>query len=364
MKRLMKILGATVGVAAVCLQGACGSSDAPAPTQRSLRVAAVDDMGPLGMPARVTGRDGGSSGLIRGKLLWTFGDTFLTAKAEDGTTLRSSTAGWSDPQAPLALAEGLDANGLPQQLIPLSAAEAADNARDVLNGWALWPGATLFDDGQRAVFLYQVIRRQGGGGFNSQGIGLARVVPGETRATRDPGLLFVPPEPLFGSGGALVDDTNVYLYECSIIGVLNMGCRVARAERALADQRSAYRYYDGAAWVTDIAQAKVVIQHAAAGLTVHWNAWLGQYLAVHSELLGNRIQLRTAPHPEGPWSDAVTIEAGTGVLPAAAAQSYNYLAHEHPALSAPDGRTIVVGYSRPLGPFRLEVRLARVALGD
>jgi Domain of unknown function (DUF4185) len=358
-----RVFGAVAGIAVICFQAACGSASVSAP--RPLRVATVEDMGPLSMPARVTGRDGGASALIRGRLLFTFGDTFLTAKAEDGTTLRSATGAWSDPQAPLALSETLDAAGLPQQLIPYTTAEVADNARDVRNGWALWPGPILFDDGQEALIVFQQIRRRNGSDFSGQGIGVARVVPGETRATRDAALLFVSPEPLFGSGGAMVDATHVYLYECSIIGYLNMGCRLARAERAQADQRAAYRYYDGTGWSTDITQAKVVIEHAASGITVHWNAWIGQYVAVHSELLGNRIQLRSAPHPEGPWSGAVTIETSAGgILPAAPASSFNYLAQEHQALSSTDGRTIVVGYSRPLAPFRGEVRLARVTLGD
>jgi hypothetical protein len=343
---------------------AFAACQAPVQTQeKALAVATVEDMGPLSAPATVLGRDGGSSALVEGKLLWAFGDTFVNAKTEDGSSVRSSTAAWSDPQSPLALSEPLDAKGLPAQFIPYTADEAADNARDVLNGWALWPGRILHSLGGRTLVLYQRIRRSNGSGFNSQGIGIARVAPGTTTATRDPEMLFTPPEPLFGSGGTLVEDRYVYLYECSIIGFLNMGCKVARAERAKADQKSAYLFYDGKNWVSDIAAAQVVMEHSSAGVSVSWNAYLGRYLAVHSEILSNRIQLRTAAAPEGPWSEPVTIESSaTGILPATGQGATNYLAQEHLELSSTDGKTIVVGYSRPTAPFRGEIRLARVTL--
>ena len=89
---------------------------------RPLAVERVDDLGAFSLPSPVVlSRDGVSSGLFRGRLAWTFGDTFLTRRNTiDDSSVLSATAGWSRPEAPLALAEPVDDAGLPAQLIPYS----------------------------------------------------------------------------------------------------------------------------------------------------------------------------------------------------------------------------------------------------
>src|SRR5512142_1338171 len=59
---------------------------------RPLDIISMRDLGVVGKPASVTVRDGGASGLIGGKVLWTFGDTLFSPTAVDGTNLRSNTA--------------------------------------------------------------------------------------------------------------------------------------------------------------------------------------------------------------------------------------------------------------------------------
>ncbi len=345
-------------------QSACVAPVDPVPA-RSLGVSKVEDMGPLSMPAHVLGRDGGASALVGGRVLWTFGDTFISPVTSDGSSIRSSTAAWGTVADPLNLSEPLDASGAPGEFIPFTADEAAANTADALNGWAVWPGPVVGGSDSQAVLVFDLIRRIKGTGFESHGVGIARVNTGESVATRDAGLLFAPPDPLFGSGGVVRDGEFAYLYSCAIVSFLNMGCKLARAAEGMADQRAAYTFYDGTDWVADITKAKVVIEHAAAGMTVSWNSWLNQYVAVHSELLGNRIQLRTAPRPEGPWSASLTIETSpTGIQASVPSGTTNYLAQEHIALSSVDGHSLVVGYSRPLAPFRGEVRLVRITLKD
>lgn len=58
-----------------------------------LVVVEVEDLGALPHPSdTVAGRDGASSGLIDGQLLWTFGDTFLyTPTPVDGSNVASAT---------------------------------------------------------------------------------------------------------------------------------------------------------------------------------------------------------------------------------------------------------------------------------
>jgi hypothetical protein len=111
--------------------GACGgggASDAgvDAPS-RPLAIERVVDLGRFPEPsATVVGRDGGPGGALGGRLLWTFGDTFLGARNPvDNSNVLSATAGWSAPDAPLALVQPVDAGGFPAQFIPYTAAELA-----------------------------------------------------------------------------------------------------------------------------------------------------------------------------------------------------------------------------------------------
>ncbi len=340
---------------------------------RALSVERVEDLGAFSLPSdAVLSRDGVSSGLFRGRLAWTFGDTFLTRRNPiDNSSVLSATAGWSRSDSPLTLSEPVDDAGFPNQLVPYTDDELRANRTDALNGWALWPGAVIDTGTPEALLLFQRIKRINGSGFESRGIGMARLTEGSTLAVRSPADLFpsvadagVPV--LYGSGGASVLDDTVYLFACGSVGFLNQGCRVARAPRARAGERAAYEFFDGARWVADIERAAVVIEQIGGGVSISRNPHLGCYLAVTGGTLHSSVILRSSEHLESGWgraSSGVTIEATAdgGVLPAP--EGYDYLFHEHPALRSADGRQIVVSYSRPLGNFRGEVRLVRITLG-
>ena len=343
---------------------------------RPLAVERVDDLGAFSLPSpAVLSRDGVSSGLFRGRLAWTFGDTFLTRRNTiDDSSVLSATAGWSRPEAPLPLAEPVDDAGLPAQLIPYSDDELRANRADPLNGWALWPGAVIDTGAAEALVLFQRVRRMSGSGFASVAVGTARLAAGATRATRDAADLFrqdadagaSAPPTLYGSGGVSVIDGFAYFFACSNVGFLNQGCRVGRAPTARAGDRAAFTFFDGSAWTADPARAAVVIEHVGGGVSVTRNPHLGCYLAVSGALLRSAMTLRVSERLEGGWGTTqagVTIDAAPGgpVLPAVAGE-YDYLFLEHPALRSADGRQVVVSYARPLGNFRGEVRLARVTL--
>ena len=349
-------------------------SDAPSlACRRPLAVERVDDLGAFSLPSSaVLSRDGVSSGAFRGRIVWTFGDAFLTrTNPIDGSSVLSATAGWSTPAAPLALDEPTDDAGFPQQLIPYTADELRLNRADALNGWALWPGAAIDTGGASLLVLFQRIRRTNGSGFDSVAVGTARLAPDATLAARDPRDLFthdpdagVPT--LYGSGGVSVIDEVAYFFACANVGFLNQGCRVGRVPVARADDRSAFEFFDGAGWGRELRRAAVVIEHVGAGVSVSRNPYLGCYLSVTGALLRSAMVLRAAGRLEGPWGSeaaGVTIAATPdgGVLPAVE-DGFDYLFQEHPALRSADGRQVVVSYSRPLGNFRGEVRLARITL--
>jgi hypothetical protein len=347
--------------------GCSGPQSRPdAETEVPLQVGSVEDLGALPLPSHsVAGRDGASSGVLDGQLLWTFGDTFMYVSSPiDGSNVVSATGAWATPAAPLDLEQPVDADGVPAQLIPYTNDEITQNRASPLNGWALWPGAAIDTGADTLLVLFQRVKRTNGTSFDGVGLGTARIAPHDTVATRAPDDLFsrpLPPgtggTPLYGTGGVAVDGDTAYFFACDL-----GACRVARVPRTQADQRSAFEFYDGIGWSAHSSTAAVVMRFAGAAVSVSYDAYLGRYLSVTSVPGSNDVLLRTAPHVEGPWpTSAVTLHpADGGILPAG--EGSNYLAQEQAALSSADGRSIVISYSRPMGNFVGEVRLVRVTL--
>jgi len=356
------------------LLAACGGADDVAgvvdgsvdATVRELAVAHVEDLGLLPLPSATTvGRDGGPGGALGGKLLWTFGDTFCNARNPiDDSNVLSATAGWSTVEAPLVLTQPVDGAGFPAQLIPYTADELAQNRAAPLDGWALWPGMMIDTGAAEGLVVFQRIKRTSGSGFDSMGVGTARLALDATVATRVDGDLFAPPEPLFMPQSVV--DGMVYAMSCDQVGFLNVGCKLGRAPVADAGVRAAYTFHDGTTWQADIGRAAVVIDGLGGTPTISWNPYLGRYLAVTGRILSSTVQLRTADRIEGPWSEPVEIAASadgsTGIFAPTHEDAYNYVIIEHPALRAVDGQAIVISYSRPTEAFRGDVRLARITL--
>ena len=329
---------------------------------RPLAIDHVDDLGAFSAPPTVVGRDGTTSAQVGDRRVWTFGDTFLTKPTpDDGTTVRSSTAGWSAPDAALALDEPLDDAGLPFELVPYTAAELAQNQADPQNGVALWPSASVATSDKTAVLLFQHVLRKSGG-FAADAVGTAELTKDATSATRDPSFLFQAPDPLFGNGGAAVDGGNAYLFDCESTGILDEHCKLARVPLASVAVRGAYEFWDGAAYTTDVTKAAWFIDHASASLSIAFNPWLGRWLAVYGKPLSDDIGLRTADRIEGPWTDPEVVLPGATPGLVTGDAGVNYLAREHVELRSVDGRAIVIGYAHPLPNFGGACRLARVVL--
>ncbi len=347
---------------------ACGGStsttepDAPsvdAHLTRPLAIASVVDLGRFPLPPKGVGRDGGMSGALGGKLLWTFGDTFLTEHTTiDGSSVLSATSGWSGASDPLALAHGMSGTQ-PAQLIPYTVEEIAANQADALNGYALWPGPLLDVGDPTGVIPFQRIKRTNGSGFESIGVGTARITLDAATATRTATVLFAPPEPLFVPH--VVIEGFAYAFACEKRGFLDFACKLARAPKAQVEARATYEFFDGSEWTSDITRATYVINQTSVAPSISYNAHLGKYLAVSCKVVSSTVLLRTADRIEGPWGEPTQIEAGSaGVLAPTNEEQFNYLCVEHPALAGDD--TIVIGYSRPTEAFHGDVRLAQITL--
>jgi hypothetical protein len=78
---------------------------------------------------------------------------------------------------------------------------------------------------------------------------------------------------------------------------------------------------------------------------------------VHSGIFSDDVWWRSAPHPEGPWSDPRKLF--TALAPST---GNDYAAKEHPELARDGGRTLIMSYARPPGTFDEEVPLSSVTL--
>jgi hypothetical protein len=105
---------------------------------------------------------------------------------------------------------------------------------------------------------------------------------------------------------------------------------VARVPEASVLTKAAYQYWTGSAWVTGAdTQAATIVPAQVAELSVQYNAFLGRWLMMYFDQGVNAIVLRSAPAPQGPWSDETVVVSGT-------AYPGLYGGFMHPWSSGPD----------------------------
>ena len=336
----------TLAAAALTL-AACDSATEPVVPV----VASTAELGPIGAPPSVTARDAGISARVGDQVFWLFADTIFNPASVDGTNGRSSTAAYAPLGSPLQTTEPTDANGAPSQAVPFTTVEAVYNAANAPTRVALWPGGILPTSGGALSFNHKLIVRSGLFNYEHQGVEMAEFTAGQTVGRRT-GQLFTPDEPLFLS--PLVRDGYVYLYGLVTIDG-SRGIGVARAPEAQVRDHDAYRTWDGSAWSADLTSAATLFTSVPGAVSVSWNGYLGQYIAVSSFALSNRVVMRTAASPEGPWS--APQDLFTGMTPDS---GVDYAGEQHPELARDGGRTIFVSYYRPGTFLRGTLRLVRV----
>ncbi len=101
-----------------------------------------------------------------------------------------------------------------------------------------------------------------------------------------------------------------YVYEYGTASGRSGSARLARVPAAQIANLSAYEYWNGSAWVTDIADAAPVIESPVSELSVQWNDYLNKYVAMYTDA-SNSLVIRQADHLEGPWSGTQTILSGS-----------------------------------------------------
>ncbi len=354
--------------------GACNSNPGP---PAALTVKQATDLGTIQTNPDILGRDGGYSAVFHGYSVWLYGDTFLVnPNANDRGLISDSWSFTTDLNAQDGITgfqERLDSAGAPSMILVETPAEFAFNQAH--NGdpcqeqpcgarWALWPMSIVTDPtSNQALVFYMVVYAQPGN-FNFQGVGSSVALwqdftQSPVRPTFNPpivsdhpDLMFNQNEPGFGSA-AFISGGTLYAYGCDY----SDGCKLGKVAPSSVQTRSAWSFYAGNGnWSSQIGDAISVFADANI-LSVSWNSFLQQYIAVYSPAFSQNVALRTSPNPEGPWSREVT--AFVAMQPAS---GNVYDAHAHSEYDANDGQTIFVTYSRATGSFTSEVRLVSIQL--
>jgi hypothetical protein len=357
----------------------CGSNPGPPP---ALKVANAVDLGTIPTNPDILGRDGAYSTLFQGYSVWLYGDTFLSNPNADGRGLISDswsfTTSLNAQNGITGFQERLDSAGAPSMILVETPAEYAFNQAHNGNPcqvqpcgarWALWPSSIVTDEtNNRALIFYMVVYALPGS-FNFQGIGNSVAIWQDfsqqpQRPTfnppivpNHPDLMFDQNEPNFGSA-AFISGGVLYIYGCGVPSYgADKGCRLAKVDPGSVQDRSTWTFYAGSgSWSSQLSDAVSVIPDANI-ISVSWNGYLHQYVAIYSQVFSQNVLIRTSPNPEGPWSGERT--AFVAVQPTS---GNVYDAHAHPEYDLDGGQTIFVTYSRATGAFTSEVRLVSLQL--
>lgn len=375
---LISIMSLAGSFAFSVLSLSCGS-DGPPP---ALKIVSVSDLGTIPTNPDILGRDGALSAVFQGYSVWLYSDTFLAHPNADARTLISDS--WSfttnlNAQGGIGgFQEQLDSSGAPSMILVETPAEYAFNqshngnpcqAQPCGARWALWPSSMVTDSVNNQALVFYMLVSALPGNFNFQGVGNSVAVwqnfsqqPQRPSfnppfVTNHPDLMFKQDEPNFGSASLIAAGT-LYIYGCGIpTNSSNKGCRLAKVNPTNVLNRSAWSFYAGSGnWSSQLSRAISVIPDANI-LSVSWNAYLQQYVAIYSQLFSNNVMIRTAPNPEGPWSGERT--AFVAMQPAS---GNIYDARSHAEYDLNGGQTIFVTYSRSTGNFLSEVRLVSIEL--
>ena len=159
------------------------------------------------------------------------------------------------------------------------------------------------------------------------------------------------------SGGAILDnsveagaphaDGYVYVYGVEELPFTKKAI-VARVPRQDYTNFSAWRFWDGVSWSTDLENSFPIAGRVSTEMSVT-PLPDGRYLMVFMlDTIGGKIAYRIGDRPEGPWGPFQ--EVYTVPLPQNPPDVYSYHAKAHPGLSEPG--TLLVSYNvNTLGPF-------------
>jgi hypothetical protein len=365
----------TALVCAACGSSASNHAGAPGATVPArLSIARATDLGPLPQPPPIVGRDGGMSALFADRSVWVFGDTVYREPSQQ-LSMVSSTWSWTrdlDASDGIEFVQPFAAEKSPIPLLELSPAEQKFNDEHSRRqcrvepcgvAWALWPSGLIADPagGQALLFYGRLLVGPEPLQFSRVEHFIAGWECWERPAARAaptgglPTAMFGNGEPGFGAA-LFTEGDLLYAYGCSGGDGLRKPCFLARVPFEAALDRSAWKFFSMGGWTSELANAAPVFDGNGI-LSVAYNRYLSAYLAVYTPPLSNRVLMRTAPRPEGPWSNP--IEAFATATPA---RLWVYDAQAHHEFERDDGRFVYVTYTVVTSEEASAMRLVEVEL--
>ena len=348
----------------------------------SVDIASIRDLGPLKFHKSIRGRDGGFSAHFKGCAVMVFGDTVLNAPGDDGMNWLSNsfcrTRDFDARDNLSDLTDPLNSNGVAKHFLPFTENESAYNIEhfqpdvhgDKRSRYALWPGPILVGPkGDKVMVFYSKLIAGSKGPFDFKLLGMSLAVwespdslpirPEVQAKTEDPTILFPEEDVKIGHGAIVVGDW-IYAYGSETkkdANGVSWPCIVGRVKFDMALERESWWFYTGdGRWSKDFNDA-VTIMDTAPALSVHWNEYLGKYIAVYSSQFINKITIRTAVKPEGPWSLPMVV---VDCLAPTTKQAWSYCGMAHPAFAQEKGRIEYFTYCREIDILKGEVRLVQV----
>ncbi len=276
--------------------------------------------------------------LGQGRSLWLFGDTYLAREPggtrQDALFLRNTVAvqtGRDPSRALIEFSWGVDADGGPQSFL-------AQDGSD----W-FWPGGGARIGGSLLIFWSRV-RSAPNGGFDQYDWRVTRVAnPDDAPAawTFTDAMLPADTHGVVFAAGNMLDGGYLYAYGDDDQPAHQLRLvRWDEAHAAAGDLRTP-EWWCGDHWDSSSgASPSILISLAAPELSVHHDGRLAPYVMVQSEGYGaTTLALRTAPAPQGPWSDP---ESFFRPPESAADDAFVYAGKAHPELT---GASLVATYA-------------------
>lgn len=274
--------------------------------------------------------------------LWIFESLPLVGGGEVRNALAMVSSAEGACEAAPALVR--DDDGKPVSCLELSAGEVVENAaREDGRRLDLVPGAGFVHES--VGYLFYDERLSGPGIFDQEtlGRGLCVFEDGPAKPCRRLTLdgstrLWSPASHPFNRPG-FIEDGFVLLPGCFRPAAFEDMCVLARAPLGGLADPSTYQYFNPFGdWQADYSNAGVLFRHAGR-MSLRWNEYLGQYLALGADIWGSRFVAYLADEATGPYSNAIRLF--DAVKPASF-----FLAggQEHAALAGDGDRLLALSY--------------------
>lgn len=310
-------------------------------------------------------RDLGFSGVLDGKIVWTWGDTLIgTPTSYYPTAVDSMTISVDLKKPFLSQDTAMTGAGI-DSLIPV-------NKEEIKGGGYLhygFGGTNIIETSPGNGLIYYLINHRAIGDLNGatsklMGAGAAQVTLDKNNrpvVRRFGDRLWSSKEPTWGDVGIAVDsrDDNVYVFghgpQGTEFGSYTFLCRVPRGHAA---DIKAYEYFDNstATWTKKrfgdgtggtlaITREMAVFGYLEMNQAApFWSHWFRKWVWIHGDGFGSSpVLLKTADHLQGPWKDHGEIAVSKPDKPNDG-NNLRYAIMGHPEFDD-TGRTVVVTWT-------------------